>query len=221
MIRKTFLLLSGMIFSASLSSIAFANDSGKWYAKLYGGTSILGDQTIQQTGVASAGATGKNENDTGFLAGGAVGYHYNNNLSAELAWDYITNGATNKFSDGKNFNDGDFSSSIFFLNGRYTFDPVMQTKFRPYLGAGIGYVEEIDMDLNTGGVETSYSQDGEIAYQLMAGASYSITENIDLDAGVRYVRVDGINLQREGGTSELRNVDYNPLLFAVGASYKF
>jgi outer membrane protein W len=210
-----------MTFATSFSSTAFADDSGKWYGKLYGGASVLGDQTINQTGVAAAGATGKNENDSGFLAGGSVGYHYSNNLSAELAWDYITNDATNKFSDGTNFNDGDFSSSIFFLNGRYTFDPVMQTKFRPYLGAGIGYVEEIDMDLNTGGVETSYSQDGEIAYQLMAGASYPVTERIDLDAGVRYVRVDSINLKREGGTGELRNVDYNPLLFTIGASYKF
>jgi outer membrane protein W len=222
MIKKTFLLLSAMTFATSLSSTAFADDGGKWYGKLYGGASVLGDQTIKQTGVAAGGATGKNENDGGFLAGGAVGYHYSNNLSAELAWDYITNDATNRFSDGTNFNDGDFSSSIFFLNGRYTFDPVMQTKFRPYLGAGIGYVEEIDMDLkNTGGAETSYSQDGEFAYQLMAGASYPVTERIDLDAGVRYVRVDSINLKRESGTGELRNVDYDPLLFTIGASYKF
>lgn len=221
MIKNTFLFLSAMTFATSFSSNAFANDSGKWYGKLYGGYSILGDQTINQTGVAATGAIGKNENDSGFLAGGSVGYHYSNNLSAELAWDYITNDATNKFSDGTNFNDGDFSSSIFFLNGRYTFDPVMQAKFRPYLGAGIGYVEEIDMDLNAGGVETSYSQDGEIAYQLMAGASYPISERIDLDAGVRYVRVDSINLKREGGTGELRNVDYDPLLFTVGASYRF
>jgi outer membrane protein W len=221
MIKNTFLLLSAMTVATSLSSASFANDGGKWYGKLYGGASVLGDHTIKQTGVAAAGATGKNENDGGFLAGGAVGYHYSNNLSAELAWDYITNDATNRFSDGTNFNDGDFSSSIFFLNGRYTFDSIMQTKFRPYLGAGIGYVEEIDMDLNTGGVERSYSQDGELAYQLMAGASYAMTDSIDLDAGVRYVRVDSINLKREGGTGELRNVDYNPVLFTIGASYKF
>jgi outer membrane protein W len=221
MIKNTFLLLSAMTFATSLFNTAFADDGGKWYGKLYGGASVLGDQTVNQTGVAAAGATGKNENDSGFLAGGAVGYHYSDNLSAELAWDYITNDATNRFSDGTNFNDGDFSSSIFFLNGRYAFDPVIQTKFLPYLGAGVGYVQEIDMDLNTGGIETSYSKSGEFAYQLMAGASYPVTESIDLDAGVRYVRVDSINLKREGGTGELRNVDYDPLLFTIGASYKF
>ncbi|MFN8929589.1 MAG: OmpW family outer membrane protein, partial [Alphaproteobacteria bacterium] len=70
-------------------------------------------------------------------------------------------------------------------------------------------------------IETSYSKSGEFAYQLMAGASYPVTESIDLDAGVRYVRVDSINLKREGGTGELRNVDYDPLLFTIGASYKF
>jgi opacity protein-like surface antigen len=66
----------------------------------------------------------------------------------------------------------------------------------------------IDIDLeNAGGVETSYSQDGEIAYQLIAGTSYGLTENWDLTADVRYVRVDSINLKREtGGTAEMRNV---------------
>jgi outer membrane protein W len=221
MIRNYFLFLCSLATATSLSTNTLANDSGKWYGKLYGGASILGDQTIQQTGVAASGATGKNENDGGYTLGGAVGYHYTNNLSVELAWDYTTNDAATRFSDGTNFNDGDFASSIFFLNGRYTLDPVMQTKFRPYVGLGIGYVEEIDMDLKVNGVENSYSQDGALAYQLMAGVSYGLTNSIDLDAGARYVRVDNVNLKREVGTGELRKVNYDPVLFTVGVSYKF
>lgn len=200
---------------------ALADDSGKWYGKLYGGYSVLGDQSIDQSGVAAPGATGDNSNGGGYMAGGAVGYNFTNNISGELAWDYITNDATNKFSDGTNFNDGDFSSSIFFLNGLYKFDPVMDTKIRPYLGAGLGYVEEIDMDLSSGGSETSYSTDGEFAYQLMAGASYPITDKIDFNTDIRYVRVDSLDLKNESGAGSLRNVDYDPLILTVGASYKF
>lgn len=204
-----------------LSTPAFADDSGKWYGKLYGGYSVLGDQSMDQTGVASAGATGDSSNGGGWGAGAAVGYNYTNNLSVELAWDYITNDSKSSFSDGTNFDDGDFSSSIFFLNGFYKFDPVMDTKIRPYLGAGLGYVEEIDMDLASGGVENSYSSDGEFAYQLMAGASYPITDKIDFNTDIRYVRVDGVDLKNESGGGSLRDVDYDPVIFTVGASYKF
>ena len=119
------------------------------------------------------------------------------------------------------FNDGDFASNIFFVNGRYTFDPVAQTNLRPYIGGGLGYVEEIDVDLKSGGVERSYSKNSEMAYQFMAGITYPLTEKIDLDAGLRYVRVDNIKLKRESGSGELRNVDYDPLSLAVGLSYKF
>jgi outer membrane protein W len=223
--------LAGALMIATILSAggpAWAEDSmsneGKFFGKLYGGTSMLGDQSISQTGVAAAGATSKASFDTGMLVGGAAGYYLTDNFSAELAWDYRSNGLTKaNFSDGTNFNDGDFASNIFFVNGFYHLDPVMNSKFRPYVGAGLGYVQEIDFDLkNASGVETSYSQDGKIAYQFIAGTSYGLTENWDLTADVRYMRTDSINLKREtGGTAELRNVDYDPVSLTVGAVYKF
>ncbi len=218
MLKKIGLILASSIL---ISNFAFADDTGKWYVKLYSGISTLSDQSTKQTDVASAGASGKIKNDSGFMAGGSVGYNYTNNLSVELAWDYRSNDSKTNFSDGSRFNDGDFASNIFFVNGRYTFDPVAQTNLRPYIGGGLGYVEEIDVDLKSGGVERSYSKNSEMAYQFMAGITYPLTEKIDLDAGLRYVRVDNIKLKRESGSGELRNVDYDPLSFAVGLSYKF
>jgi outer membrane protein W len=223
--------LAGTLMVATILSAgvpAWADDSmsneGKFFGKLYGGASILGDQSISQTGVAAPGATSDASFDAGMVAGGAAGYYFTDNISAELAWDYRSNNLDKaNFSDGTNFNDGDFASNIFFVNGYYHLDPIMNSKFRPYVGAGLGYVQEIDIDLkNTGGAETSYSQDGEIAYQLIAGTSYGLTNNWDLTADIRYMRADGINLKTEsGGTAELRNVDYDPVSLTVGAVYKF
>jgi len=218
MIMRKYLYVAAAL---SLSNPAFADDTGKWYVKLYSGVSSLSDQSTKQTGVAAPGSSGKIKNDSGFMAGGSVGYNYTNNLSVELAWDYRSNDSKTNFSDGTNFNDGDFASNIFFLNGRYTFESLMQTKMRPYIGAGIGYVQEIDVDLESNGVENSYSEGGEIAYQFMAGVSYPVSDRIELDAGLRYVRVDSIKFDRESGAGELRDVDYDPLSFAVGLSYKF
>ena len=203
------------------STPAFADDSGKWHGKLYSGYSALGSQSIGQTGVASLAATGEISNDGGWTAGGAVGYNYTNNLSVELAWDYITNDSTNSFSDGTSFDDGDFSSSIFYLQGVYKFNPVMNTKIRPYLGAGLGYVEEIDMDLISGDIEASYSSDGEFAYRLMAGVSYLITDKIDFNADIHYVQVASFDLTNESDEGTLLEVGYDPVIFTLGASYKF
>jgi outer membrane protein W len=223
--------LTGALMVATILSVGspvWADDSksneGKFFGKLYGGTSILGDQNISQTGVAAAGATSNASFDSGMVAGGAAGYYFTDNISAELAWDYRSNSLDKaNFSDGTNFNDGDFASNIFFVNGYYHLDPVMNSKFRPYVGAGLGYVQEIDIDLkNASGAETSYSQDGEIAYQLIAGTSYDLTEDWDLTADVRYMRADSVNLKREtGGTAELSKVDYDPVSLTVGAVYKF
>jgi len=55
----------------------------------------------------------------------------------------------------------------------------------------------------------------------MTGITYALSKKIDLDAGLRYVRVDNFNLKRENGSGELRNVDYDPLSLAIGLSYKF
>ena len=220
MLKKIGIILS---ISTLISNAAFADDTGKWSVKLYGGISTMGDQSIEQTGVpnVTAGATGTINSDNGFMAGGSVGYNYTNNLSVELAWDYRSNDSKTNFSNGTSFNDGNFASNILFVNGKYTFDTIHQTNLRPYIGAGLGYVQEIDLDLVTGGVEYSYSKNNEMAYQFMTGITYTLTKKIDLDAGLRYVRVDNFNLKRENGSGELRNVDYDPLSLAIGLSYKF
>lgn len=218
MFKKIILILA---VTSLINQTALADDNGKWNVKLYGGLSTLSNQQTNQTNVASPGSTGNINNDNGFMAGGSAGFNFTNNLSIELAWDYRSNDSKTNFSDGSNFSDGNFASNIFFINSRYTFDSFSQTKIRPYVGAGLGYVEEIDIDLNSGGVERSYSKNNEIAYQFLAGASYPITEKIDLDAGLRYVLVDNIKLKSESGSGELSNVDYDPLSLVIGLSYKF
>ncbi|WP_163265556.1 outer membrane protein [Chelativorans alearense] len=78
----------------------------------------------------------------------------------------------------------------------------------PYVGAGIGgaYVKWDDL--------TNITEDGEFvhkggkdwrfAWSLMAGASYCLTENLQLDAGYRFTRIEGGRMFEEfspGGVS--------------------
>jgi hypothetical protein len=66
MLKKIGIILT---VSTLISNAAFADDTGKWSVKLYGGISTMGDQSIEQTGVpgVTAGATGTINNDNGFI----------------------------------------------------------------------------------------------------------------------------------------------------------
>lgn len=219
------ILTSAVIFATLVPVHADegSNNNGKFFAKLYGGVTMLGDQDISQNGVAGTGATSDASFDNGWTAGASAGYYFTNNIATEIAWDYRTNpNDTVNFTDGTSFNDGDFSSNIFFLNSYYHFNPIMNSKFRPYLGVGLGFVEEIDIDLETAGTEASYSGDGELAYQFIAGTSYGLNNNWDLTADLRYMLVDGgMNLKNKNGAGELSGVNYNPISLTLGAAYKF
>jgi outer membrane protein len=209
-----------------VSTVGFANaeESNNFYGKLYGGTTFMSDKKFDQTGVSGveAGARGTTSLDAGWGFGGALGYNINDNISTELAWDYMTNGATTKFTDGTKLDgDGDFSSSIFFVNGIYKFNPITSHKIRPYLGAGVGYVDEIDLDTKKNNIETSYSTDGELAWQAIAGVEYPLNNKWSLNGDVRYVNVSSLDLKNESGTGTLKNVDYNPTSLMLGITYKF
>lgn len=213
-----------MVIFASFTGLTNAEESHDFYAKLYGGATVMSDKKFDQTGVSgvAAGARGTTSLDAGWGFGGAVGYNLNNNISTELAWDYMTNGATTTFTDGTKLDgDGDFSSSILFVNGIYKFDPITRHNIRPYLGAGVGYVDEIDLDTKKNGVETSYSTDGEFAWQAIAGVEYPINTKWSLNADARYVNAVGLELKNEAGTGTLKNVDYNPTSLMFGVTYNF
>lgn len=215
-------LLGASLLSFSAPVIAEDSNKGRFYGKLYGGANFLGDKSFNQSGIAATDATGDASYDTGMMAGAAAGYFLTNNIAAEIAWDYRRNESDSyTFSDGTNFKDGDFASNIFFLNGYYHFDAVKQSKFKPYVGAGLGYVQEIDVDLENGGVEQSYSSDGEVAAQLIAGTSYALTKNFDLTADVRYVRAWDMDLEQENGSGKIKDIDYDPVTLSIGAVYKF
>ena len=213
--------------ASALSAPAFAQDTtkwfepGKWYVRIWAGASVQNDQNIDQTGLAASGIDGKMNIDSGYTAGISLGYMIDKHWSTEVAWDYISNDADLKLSNGNQLKNGDLASTILFFNGRYTFDEITQTKLRPYLGAGLGLVTEIDADVPSAGSSLEFNERNKLAYQLMAGATYPINQKIDFDAGVRYLRVDSVDMEQSGGSGKIKNLDYDPWLLTVGVTYKF
>jgi opacity protein-like surface antigen len=193
-----------------------------FYLKPHVGVSIVQDNDFGQLGIAAPGADGEGEYETGWAAGLGFGYRYGNGWSAEIDWEYRTNDNDSiAFSDATSFDDGNLASNIFYLNGYYTFELQGTPTIRPFVGAGLGWVQEIDLDLESGGSETSYSGDGDIAWQLMAGMETDLAEGWRLQGELRYSRVSGIDLDEEGGAGRISDLDYDAWSVNVGLIYDF
>lgn len=209
------------VLAVSTLVTAPALADGNYYIKPHLGISIVQDNDFDQAGVAAAGAGGDGSYDNGFATGLAFGYRYGNGWSAELDWEYRRNDNDGvAFADGTRFDDGDIASNIFYLNGYYTFEEGFG-RLRPYVGAGLGWVQEIDLDLESGGVETSYSGDGDIAWQLMVGAEADIADNWRMQGELRYGRVAGVDLDAESGAGRIRDLDYDTWTIGLGVIYDF
>jgi opacity protein-like surface antigen len=211
----------GSVVLAGLAWVAPATADGNFYLRPHVGLSMLQDNDFRQSGVAAAGAKGDGEYDTGWVAGLGFGYRYGNGWSAEIDWEYRTNDNDSvNFSDGTNFDDGDIASNIFYLNGYYTFD-LPGRGFRPFVGAGVGWVQEIDLDLESGGRERSYSGDGDFAWQIMAGLEADLADSWRLQGELRYTQLAGVDLDAEGGAGRITGLDYDAWSVGIGLVYDF
>lgn len=218
-IKRSLIIASGLTCCALHSAAVSANDSG-WYLEPYLGLSSLSDQTGSVD--ASNNITGSLDTgiDSGFVSGIALGYSYNQHYSAEISWEYRSSDSESVLTQtGQSF-DGNYASNIIYLNGYYHFDAM--AGWRPYVGAGIGWVQEIDLDLEENATERSFSGDGDIAAQLILGADYQFQENWQFSTEVRYGLLSSVDMEGEENiTGSLTDFDYNPLTFAVGLKYVF
>lgn len=81
---------------------------------------------------------------------------------------------------------GDVSVSAltFMVNAYYDID--LGSSITPYLGAGIGFAY-LDVDSDSSAVLIVHDSSTEFGWNIMAGASYAISETIDLSLSYRYL----------------------------------
>ena len=77
--------------------------------------------------------------------------------------------------------DGQGKVKNFGLFANAFYDIETGSGFKPYLGAGAGY-QWVDVRFAPSGVDVADDDDGTFAYQLMAGASFAVSDKVDLFA---------------------------------------
>jgi outer membrane protein len=209
----------GCIAATTLPTLAETEPRG-YYATIYAQASRLGSTSFDESsGVLGAGLTAKFDAGLGF--GGDIGFRYGNGWAAEVEWNYRRHDLKSLSGSTTTVNDGDFASNIFFVNGLRRF-PGTSGRWTPYIGAGIGWVQEIDFDLNSGGTDRAWSKQGKIGLQLIAGAEIPMSKDWRLTADFRMLRLGSVELPAEEGvTGRLSKPDYNPVSVQLGLRRMF
>lgn len=134
-----------------------------------------------------------------FSLGAGVGYQINSYLRTDLTADYwfksdFKGTSTGSFCGGGPCSSTDQSSfsALLLLANAYV-DLGTYQGITPYIGAGIGGARVDWGDFVTDGTgEVHPGESGwRFAWAAMAGASYCLTDNIDLDVGYRFSRIEG------------------------------
>ncbi|MGE8189063.1 OmpW/AlkL family protein [Pseudomonas sp. NPDC086278] len=103
-----------------------------------------------------------------------------------------------------------------------------KSAFQPYVGAGINYTwiydEHVGSEAQSNGFSNFKAKNSwGMAFQV--GADYMITDNIMLNAQMRYIDIDTrATVENDSvapGTRARVNVDVDPFIYMVGLGYKF
>jgi opacity protein-like surface antigen len=215
--KKSRLVLLGTLLASGSAS---ANTEGNWFVRPYLGLSQMSDIDSDFEAIEGLSGNAKIDLDSGFTGGLGVGYRLSDAFTLEFGWEYRSNDSEVTLDDNEKFDDGNYASNIFYLNGHYLF--ARNGSWQPYAGAGLTWIEEIDIDLERGGEELSYSGGGEVGYQVFAGINYELTRQWLLQSELRYGSITSIDLDGESGDpGSFDGIDYETTTLQVGLVYAF
>jgi opacity protein-like surface antigen len=195
------------------------DDARTWYAKLHFGQGLLFDGDLDRSAGPISG-DGEGEYAAGAFFGGGIGYDLDPSWSLELDFVYRSNDVDRATFGGTTAaTNGDYASTIVSLSALRRFDT--GGRWHPYVGAGLAYVTEIDIDLVDGGGETSFSDSG-LGAQLMVGVEWELTEHVAVYAEARYLQAFDVDMGPEVPTTPGRIAgDYEHLGVALGVAFGF
>lgn len=196
---------------------AAAQDAPGFYAGAYGGVTAAPSTSLLESRATGPSVGGKVDFGRGIGFGAAVGRRFGNGWAAELALDERGNYLRDV---GGVAVDGNVFSEVVFLNAYHRFPA--RGAVRPFIGAGLGYVVALDIDVDRNGVEQEYSRQGGVALQAMAGVEYSLSSRWMLHGDVRWSRIgSGTFEATTAGNTLSGKPKYQPVSLNLGISFLF
>ena len=212
------LLCAALAPSAALAQRAATPADAPWYGVLNGGLA-----SVSNPAVVLGGASGRLDVGSGTSFGGAVGRRFGESLRGELEISYRNSalkGASVRGIDASQ-PDGDLAALFLMANVYYDFAPIPAgvARFRPYVGLGLGYAQEVDTDLSIRGAAGQFSGAG-VAWQLALGVNWDYGSRWIAGAGVRYTDAGRIDMTGTGAAAG-QTLDLRYRAFTAVASIGF
>ncbi|CAM4059469.1 OmpW/AlkL family protein [Ectopseudomonas alcaliphila] len=99
-----------------------------------------------------------------------------------------------------------------------------KSAFQPYVGAGINYTWFFDDKLSSeaeGAGFRGLDMKDSWGWAAQVGADYMLTDNLMINAQVRYIDIETTGTTYAGNTKVSVDVDIDPFVYMVGLGYKF
>ena len=223
-----------MIRSALVSAILFAgcvplctaqtSPTSRWYVTASSGVSFISDASATYSPTGNPSGKGKLDLGNGFMAGGTVGWHLYPNVRIEADYNYRRNklGSTSVPGLDRNPSGADYASVLIMVNVLKDFNgwSTDWAEFKPYVGAGLGIAQEIDTDLDIGGVAREFSGDDR-AWQLLAGVNWQYRSPWFAGIGIRYIDAGTVRLKSSPSGLGAIKADYEGPGIEVRLGYTF
>ena len=204
-------LLSKTIIPASLiasciGSVSFAEESKGWYFTAGAGLTSISDVTAT---AASTSVAVEIESGASYEAG--FGYNFGNDLRTEITWGQ-SRGDFEKVA-GTAVTAGDVVASTISANVFKDFSS--ESKFTPYIGAGIGTTDIDTGNITISGTTYTGTNETSTSYSLKFGSKYQMSDQTDVFLEGRLASIGDFTV------NNVKYTDISTFGAHLGVNFKF
>lgn len=213
---------TALLFSVALltPTVVYAEEDGRFYATAIVGIGFLGSQDLTYRD-GTINSTAKADFDASFNGGGAVGYRLTDRWRVESELMYRRNDMRDVTLAGIGVStQGDYASLSIGVSALYDFRPFANDRMSAFVGGGLAFVQEIDIDFEVGGNEVSFETD-DLGVQIQFGGRYDLGKLLYLEAGVRYLTLGDVDMAFPADSSRTLEAEYSPLSLTLALGGRF
>lgn len=220
--RRCLLGPVALLIIASATQPATAQDlDNRWYATASLGLGNLSSSSLTYNDGGSP-ESADADYETSFAGGGTIGYRFANRLSVEGEIMYRRNDLEPIDVPGLgSFTEGDFASLGFGVNALYNFQLGSSGKFSGYVGPGIVWLQEIDIDFDRDGEQEISFESDDTAFQFKFGGRYDFSERWFADAAATWLSASSVTLELPADQSQTITSDYEHWTVQLGIGFRF